>query len=232
MSQQNIDDKKQQILDNIHDVRSKVSNNAKIRLSVQEDIFEILDKIVEELHKDVSEVTLHQADSKVNVAIKRAAQAESQGELLPWLPLVISLFLSVVLGLATWAIIKYESVIFSETPGWSYIILGAVLLGAVGSSADGFRELHTRIARQELELSRLAWYLIHPLIGGVLGGILFQVIYAGLLALTEDEASYRPALVYAVAALTGFGQRQVCQYFRETLADILRTKREVPEEAG
>ena len=59
-----------------------------------------------------------------------------------------------------------------------------------------------------------------------------MVIYAGLLALTEDEASYRPALVYAVAALTGFGQRQVIQYFRETLADMLRIKREVPEEAG
>ena len=232
MSQQNINDKRQKILDEIYELRSKVSNNAKIRLSVQEDIFEIIDETVESLHRDISEVSLYRAASKVNMARKRAAQAESQGQLLPWLPLVISLFLSVVLGLATWAIIKYESLLFSATPGWSYIILGAVLLGAVGSAADGFRELHTRIARQELDLNRLAWYLFHPLIGGVLGGILFLVIYAGLLALTEGEAGYRPALVYAVAALTGFGQRQVIQYFRETLADMLRIKREVPEEAG
>lgn len=232
MSQQNSNDKRQQILDEIYDLRSKVSNNVKIRLPVQEDIFEILDKTVEDLNKDMSEVLVHQTASKINMVRKRAAQAENQSQLLPWLPLVISLFLSVVLGLATWAIIKYESLLFSATPSWSYIILGAVLLGAVGSAADGFRELHTRIARQELELNRLTWYLFHPLIGAVLGGILFMVIYAGLLALTEDEASYRPALVYAVAALTGFGQRQVIQYFRETLADMLRIKREVPEEAG
>lgn len=232
MSQQNSKDRKQQILDDICDLRSKVNDNAKIRLPVQEDIFGILDKTVENLHKDISEVSLHQAASKVNMARKRAVQAESQGRLLPWLPLVISFFLSVVLGLATWAIVKNESILFTATPGWSYIILGAVLFGAVGSSADGFRELHTRIARQELDLNRLAWYLFHPLIGAVLGGILFLVIYAGLLALTKDEGGYRPALVYALAALTGFGQRQVIQYFRETLADMLRIRRDVPEEAG
>ena len=68
MSQQNSNDKRQQILDEIYDLRTKVSSSAKIRLSVQEDIFEILDKIVEDLHNDITEVSLHQAASKINMA--------------------------------------------------------------------------------------------------------------------------------------------------------------------
>jgi len=82
-----------------------------------------------------------------------------------------------------------------------------VLWGVVGSATDGLRELHTRVARQELDLNRLVWYLAHPVIGAALGGILFLVVYAGLLALTEGAGSYNPALVYALAALAGFGQR-------------------------
>ncbi len=68
----------------------------------------------------------------------------------------------------------------------------------VGSSTYGLRELHTRVARQELDVNRLVWYLAHPLIGAALGGILFFVVYAGLLALTEGVVSYNPALVYAI----------------------------------
>jgi len=225
-------DKKQQILAEIDGLRSDVSKNPKIRLRAQTEIFEVLDKTVEDLDKDGSDVSLHQAASKVNMARKRASQAESQGRLLPWLPIGIGFFLGGVLGLAAWAMIKYKLVLFSADPGWSEIVLGAVLWGTVGSATDGLRELHTRVARQELDLNRLVWYLAHPVIGAALGGILFLVVYAGLLALTDGAGSYSPALVYALAALAGFGQRQVIQYLRETLADMLRIKREAPDEAG
>lgn len=232
MNQKNSSDKKQQVLAEIDKLRSDVSSNPKIRLRAQTDIFELLDKTVEDLDKNGSFVSLQKAASQVEMARKRASQAESQGQLLPWPPIVIGFFLSGVLGLVAWAIIKYELVLFSTTPGWSEIILGAVLFGAVGSATDGLRELHTRVARQELDLNRLVWYLAHPVIGAVLGGILFLVVYAGLLALTEGARTYNPALVYALAALAGFGQRQVIQYLRETLADTLRIKREAPEETG
>lgn len=223
-------DKKQEILAEINGLRSDVSSNPKIRLRAQAEIFEILDKTVEDLDKDSSSVTLHKAASKVNMARKRASQAESQEWLLP---IVIGLFLSGVLGFAAWALINYKLPLISAPPeSWLKILLGAVLWGAVGSSTDGLRELHTRVARQELDVNRLVWYLTHPIIGAALGGILFFVVYAGLLALTEDGVSYNPALVYALAALAGFGQRQAIEYLRETLANMLHLQKEVPEEGG
>lgn len=223
-------DKKQEILAEINGLRSDVSSNSKIRLRAQAEIFEILDKTVEDLDKDSSGVALHKAASKVNMARKRASQAESQEWLLP---IVIGLFLSGVLGFAAWALINYKLPLISAPPeSWLKILLGAVLWGAVGSSTDGLRELHTRVARQELDVNRLVWYLTHPIIGAALGGILFFVVYAGLLALTEDGVSYNPALVYALAALAGFGQRQAIEYLREILAKMLHLQKEVPEEGG
>jgi len=232
LSQNDSVDKKQEILAEINELRSEVGNNAKIGLRAQADIFEVLDKTIEDLHEDNSDLSLNQAGSKISMARKRASQAENQGRLLPWLPIGICFFLVGVLGLAAWAIISNKSTLFSDTTEWSMIILGAVLFGAVGSAADGLRELHTRIARQELDLNRVVWYLAHPVIGAVLGGILFLVVSAGLLALNRDAGSYNPALVYALAALAGFGQRQAIEYLRETLADMLRLKRDVTDEAG
>ena len=233
MSQHDSMDRKQEILSEINDLRSDVSSNPKIRLRAQAEIFEILDKTVEDLDKDGSDVTLHKAASKVNMARKRASQAESLERLLPWLPIGIGLFLGGVLGFAAWAIINYELPLIPVPPeSWLKILLGAVLWGAVGSSTDGLRELHTRVARQELDVNRLGWYLAHPIIGAALGGILFFVVYAGLLALTEDGVSYNPALIYALAALAGFGQRQAIEYLRETLANMLHLQKEVPDEGG
>ncbi|MFQ5902875.1 MAG: hypothetical protein ACE5JO_04220 [Candidatus Binatia bacterium] len=225
-------DKKQQILAEIDGLRSDVGRNPKIRLRAQTEIFEVLDKTVEDLDKDGSDVSQHLAASIVNMARKRASQAESQGRWLLLLAFGIFFFLVGVLVLAAWAMINYKLVLFSANPGWSQILCGVVLWGVVGSATDGLRELHTRVARQELDLNRLLWYLAHPVIGAALGGILFLVVSAGLLALRQDADSYSPTLVYALAALAGFGQRQVIQYLRETLADMLRIKREAPDEAG
>ncbi len=70
------------------------------------------------------------------------------------------------------------------------------------------------------------------MIGAAAGSILFLIVYAGLLALTEGRNGYSPALIFAMAAVGGFGQRQVLQYFREALANMLHIKQEPPEEAG
>lgn len=232
MSQYDIGDKKQQVLTEIDGLRSDVSSNPKIRLRAQTDIFELLTKAVEDLDRNGSVVSLNQAASNVKMARKRVLQAETQGEVLPWLPVVIGFFLVGVLGLAAWAMTKYGSEIFSTNPGWSISVLGAVLWGTVGSATDGLRELHTRVARQELDLGRSVWYFTHPIIGAALGGILVFVVYAGLLALTGDANSHNPALIYALAALAGFAQRQVIQSLREILSDVLHIKKEGPEEAG
>ncbi|MFC1955971.1 hypothetical protein ACFLWZ_05550 [Chloroflexota bacterium] len=227
-------------MNEIDQLRSDVGSDAKIRLRAQTDIFDILNEAFEDLNKQDSSVSLHQAASKVKMAHKRALQAQSQGQLLPWLPILIGLILGGALALAAYIMIDSKNAVFSPESVWPGIVLGAVLWGVVGSATDGLRELHTRVARQELDLNRLVWYLVHPVIGAAIGGILVFVVNAGLLALTGENlaqetsssAAYNPALVYALAAMAGFGQRQMIQYLRETLANMLHIKREDPEEAG
>jgi hypothetical protein len=240
VTQDKLADRKQQTLNEIDQLRSDVGSDAKIRLRAQADIFDILNEAVEDLDKEDSSISLHQAASKVKMAHKRTLQAQSQGRLLPWMPLLIGLILGGALALAAYIMISSEGAVFSPGSVWPGIVLGAVLWGVVGSATDGLRELHTRVARQELELNRLVWYLVHPVIGAAIGGILVFVVHAGLLALTGESlaqetgssATYNPALIYALAALAGFGQRQMIQYLRETLANMLHIKKEGPEEAG
>jgi hypothetical protein len=232
MNQGKSPQEKQQIYDEIDKVRFDVSNEPKIKLRAQENIFEYLDKAVEHLKSDDSKQSLYNAMSQIEMARKRQAQATRQNELLPWLPLGIALYLFCVIGVLAWLMITYKSNIFASNSGWLEILFGAALWGAVGSTADGLRELRTRLARQELDPIRALWYITHPVIGAVAGSILFLIIYAGLLAISDSSTNYSPALLFAVAAVGGFSQRQVIEYFRDTLVKILNIQKEPPEEAG
>lgn len=232
MSEHDSEDRKKQLITDINGFRISVNKNERIHLRAQDDLFNELNQIVEDINKDSSDASLFKATSKLNILQKRASQAESKGQFLLWMPIGIGIYLVMLFGLIAWAMFNYKQTLFAETPVWYEVVLGAVLLGALGASADCLRELHKRVARQELELIRLAWYLSHPVIGAALGVILFFVVYAGLLALTTDEGNYNPALIYALSALAGFSQQQVIQYLKKTLADILNIKREPPEEAG
>lgn len=232
MNQKNSPQGKQQIYDEIDEMRSAVSSEPKIKPRAQENIFEYLDKAVEHLKSDDSKQSLHNARSQIEMARKRQMQATGQDELLPWLPLSIALYLFCVIGVLAWLMITYKSNIFTSNPGWLEILFGAALWGAVGSTADGLRELRTRLARQELDPIRALWYITHPVIGAVAGSILLLIIYAGLLAISDNSTNYNPVLIFAIAALGGFSQRQVIEYFRNTLVKILNIEKEPPEEAG
>ena len=86
MMQDQLEVNKQQILKEIEKLRSDVGSDARIRLRAQTDIFDMLNDAVENMEKQGSPVSLHQAASKVKMAQKRTLQAQSQGQLLPWLP--------------------------------------------------------------------------------------------------------------------------------------------------
>lgn len=232
MNQGKSPQEKQQIYDRIDTLRSDVSKEPKIKLRAQENIFEYLDKAVEHLKSDDSKQSQHNAMSQIEMARKRQAQAIRQNELLPWLPVSIALYLFCIIGVLAWLMITYKSNIFASNSGWLEILFGAALWGGVGSTADGLRELSNRLARQELDPIRTLWYITHPVIGAVAGGILFLLIYAGLLAISANSTNYTPALIFAIAAVAGFSQRQVMEYFRDTLVKILNIRTEPPEEAG
>jgi len=121
-----------------------------------------------------------------------------------------------------------------------YILLGSVGWGLLGSSLDGLRELHTRYARQELDPNRAFWYFAHPVIGAGLGGILFLLIFAGLLAVGQTDIlpqaegavdGFNPSLPFVLAALAGFEQKNVIWYLRDTITQILHISERDPHEA-
>ena len=102
------------------------------------------------------------------------------------------------------------------------ILLGSVLWGMLGAAVDGLREVHTRLARQELDPNRLGWYFAHPIIGAGIGGILFLIISGGLLITVRNLDEYNPSLPLLLSALAGFEQQHVIRYLRDLVRNILR----------
>lgn len=219
------------ILDKINTLCDEIGKNEKITLAVQEEIFEVLESVVKELDNDSSDLKLNQAWWKIGLMRKRAIQAEKQGRGVAYL---IGFWLLFFAALGAWGI--YEGEFWPkliETSGRE-VLFGAVLWGLVGATIDGFRELHTRLARHELDPNRLAWYLTHPLIGAGLGGILFLLVSAGLLVTGQEVGAFNPSLPLILAALAGFEQRDIIRYLRGTVKKILAidTEKKEADEGG
>lgn len=79
------------------------------------------------------------------------------------------------------------------------------------------------------------------LIGAGLGGILFLLIFAGLLAVGQTEilpptegtvGGFNPSLPFVLAALAGFEQKNIIQYLRDTIIKVLNISEPEPHEAG
>ena len=71
MNQEKSPQEKQQIYDEIDKLRTEVSNEPKVKLRAQENIFEFLDKAVEHLKSDDSKQSLYNAMSQIEMARKR-----------------------------------------------------------------------------------------------------------------------------------------------------------------
>ena len=220
---------KTELLKEIEEVRSQIKQKEKIGLRAQEDIFGLLDKAFECLENDDNDRLRNEAACKISMARQRVAQAERQKR---WLAIPIGVWMLIFIGIGAWAI--YEGEFWpktAETAGRD-ILFGAVIWGLVGATIDSLRELHTRLARQELDPDRLAWYLVHPLIGAGLGGILFLLVSAGLLTTGQDVGDFNPSLPLILAALAGFEQQNIIRYLRDTIRQILRIEERSPDEGG
>lgn len=219
-----------ELLKDIEEIRSEVKQGEKVGLRAQEDICRILDEALECLGKG-DRRSLNKATFKTRMARQRFTQAEGQKRW-RWLAITIGVWTAVILGVGAWAIYQGEFWPKGAETAAREILFGAVLWGLVGAALDGFRELHTRVARQELDPNRLAWYLVHPLLGGGLGGILFLFVSAGLLATGQDVKDFNPSLPLILAALAGFEQQSIIRYFRDTIRQVLRIEEKGADEGG
>lgn len=230
MKEEELPNRKTELFKEIERVRSQVKEKEeKIHLRAQEDIFGFLGEALKAIEDDDTGRSLNEAASKISMARQRVAQVERQKR---WLAIPIGIWTFIFIGVGAWAIYQGEFWPKVTETAARDILFGTVLWGVVGAAIDGLRELHTRLARQELDPDRLAWYIVHPLIGAGLGGILFLLVSAGLLTTGQDVGAFNPSLPLILAALAGFEQQNVIRYLRDTIRQILRIEERSPNEGG
>ena len=228
---------KEALLCEIEKVRSEMQSDDRLHMRAQKDIFEFLEEALEHLGEEESESSLNKAAFKVTLAHCRRRQAHNQKN---WLALSIFFWGIIAFLLSAWTIYEWRLWPLTKEMAVQYILLGSVVWGLLGSSLDMLRELHTRFARQELDPYRIYWYFAHPLIGAGLGGIIFLLIFAGLLAvgqteilpLAEGTGGFNPSLPFVLSALAGFEQKNIIQYLRDTIIKVLNISEREPHEAG
>lgn len=68
-----------------------------------------------------------------------------------------------------------------------------------------------------------------------LGAIVFLLVFAGLLAVGQAEATasgFNPSSPFVLCALAGFEQKNIMWYLQDTIAQMLRISEHEPYEAG
>ena len=220
------------LIEKVRALRYEVIQEQYIRLKTQEEIFRILDNIEDNLNKNEPSLSIGQVESMLGMAYKRKAQALNQRQLLPKFPIYIGLYIFLLITLSIVVMFLRKDIFISSDTNFLNILVGAVLFGIIGSAAYSLRELHRRVARQELDLNRIVIYLTYPIIGGVVGSILYLILHAGMLAVGPDNTKFDPPLIYAVAAMAGFTQQHAVKYIQDTFAKILNTPDEGSDERG
>ncbi|UCC60279.1 MAG: hypothetical protein JSV02_00180 [Dehalococcoidia bacterium] len=220
---------KEKLESEIENLNVELQSNKILNLRAREDIQKHLDKALEYLEKDDTPRARNNAAHKIGIARQRIIQAEKQKK---WLAYPIALCMAVFIGIAAWWIAQEGLWPKGTYTKVEFVLMGSVLWGTLGAAVDGLRELHTRIARQELDANRLWWYFAHPVIGAGLGGILFLVVSGGLLMTDQEVGEFNPSLPLILSALSGFEQQHVVRYLRDVVKNILRIEEPSPDEGG
>ena len=105
-------------------------------------------------------------------------------------------------------------------PEQGYVLL-ALLSGVVGSALHALQSFSVYLGKRRFYLSWTLWYLYRPLIGGILGLLLYFVIRAGLMGAANDAVS--PYGVVAYGGLAGLFAKQAVEKLAELFATLFRT---------
>jgi hypothetical protein len=224
------------LLEEIGEIRSEVDKSKQIGRRAQEDVLKGINEIFELLCRedDCPERLFHEASFKIAMVHKRIEQASTPRMLLG-IKLGVILFAITVLVALGIGYGKYWPKVEGMSP--KDILYGCVLWGALGAVINGIRELHTRLARQELDPNRWAWYISHPLLGGGFGAIIFLLVYSGLWVTVlhdnnDNINTINPSLPLVLSALAGFEQQTIIIYLRKVIQQKVPEDRRDPDERG
>ena len=105
-----------------------------------------------------------------------------------------------------------------------YPILNTMIWGGIGGVVGALYSLWWHISeQQDFDRHYLTWYLVQPLLGLVLGGIVFLLMAGGFLLLQvnlqdPNAATAARLLPYLTAVLAGFRQNFVYEQFNRLMA--------------
>ena len=110
--------------------------------------------------------------------------------------------------------------------------LRAVGWGAIGGVIGALSALLRAVQRREYDPAFNMGYFGKPVLGGLMGAMLFLLSQAGILAgggaspeIRPDEIPVGPVLLNLFAALAGFKQEYVFEFFDNLLRSIFRLER-------
>ena len=90
---------------------------------------------------------------------------------------------------------------FLWVPSWAF------LWGAMGGVFNGFWWLWQHAWRRELRKVWYVWYAILPIMGAILGALVYLVFFAGFITATGETQVKSQSFVMLLSALAGFSAR-------------------------
>ncbi len=107
------------------------------------------------------------------------------------------------------------------------VLMRALAWGAVGGVLGALVSIVSVMRRRELDPANDASYFARPIVGALLGGVLFVLSQAGVIAGNIDvgDVHIGPIFLYVFAALAGFGQDIMLESLRNILRTIFRTQK-------
>ncbi|OLT12847.1 hypothetical protein BJF79_21365 [Actinomadura sp. CNU-125] len=93
--------------------------------------------------------------------------------------------------------------------------------GALGAIVHSFRSLYWYVGNRALRRSWLLMYLVLPLVGGLLGLVVYLVLRGGLTSPTGAAGDVNPYGVTAIAALVGLFSQETAEKLRGVFAALL-----------
>lgn len=126
----------------------------------------------------------------------------------------------------------------SASVGWAVLFISTLAWGGIGGATAAMWSLYYHISVQrDYEPIENLWYYTQPLIGMVLGGIVFLIMGSGFLVVqatpTAGDAAIGARLVPAViAVIAGFRQTVVLDMIERIVGLIAPTPKELGREAS
>ena len=138
-------------------------------------------------------------------------------------------YLCVIIGIISWKVLIPGQSNLQQT---AYVALACALWGGLGGVVDALFALHTHFSDQDFDLRYRPWYFLHPLQGFSLGAVVFLLVQAGLLAVSDKALAETTtastselgitALPIAMAFLAGFKQNAAYEFIGRIVKSIFQ----------